>query len=60
MEFRADLESNGKAATGIEVPAEWSRRSVWANPQPLRGHRYRTAIASVGGPGWTLESEDRW
>lgn len=53
MRFRAVLETNGKTATGIEVPADvvaelggGKRPSVAVT---LHEHTYRTTVASMGG-----------
>jgi len=53
MRFRATLESNGKTATGIQVPDEVVE-TLGAGRKPavrvsIAGHTYRSTIASRGG-----------
>lgn len=52
MKFRAELQLNGKTATGIEVPAEvvealGSRRA--AVQVRINGYGYRSTIGTMGG-----------
>jgi bifunctional DNA-binding transcriptional regulator/antitoxin component of YhaV-PrlF toxin-antitoxin module len=52
VRFTATLELGGRTATGIEVPA--SVMSALEGKRPpvavtLRGHTYRTTVASMGG-----------
>jgi hypothetical protein len=53
VDFRAELELNGKTATGIEVPASvlealgGGRRA--AVRVTLREHTYRTTVGAMGG-----------
>jgi hypothetical protein len=53
VRFRATLETNGRTATGIEVPAEVVQ-ALDAGKRPpvrvtLREHTYRTTVARMGG-----------
>lgn len=53
MRFRATLQSHGKTATGIEVPAEVVA-SLGAGKRPpvratINGHTYRSSVAVMGG-----------
>ncbi len=53
MKFRAELESNGKTATGFVVPEEIVDR-LGAGRRPkvkvtIEAHTYRSSIASMGG-----------
>jgi len=53
MRFRAELESHGRIATGVDVPAEVVR-ALGAGGQPpvavtVNGYTWRTSIASTGG-----------
>lgn len=53
MRFRAELESHGRTATGVDVPAEVVR-ALGAGGQPpvavtVNGYTWRTSIASTGG-----------
>jgi hypothetical protein len=53
MKFRAVLETNGKTATGIEVPAE-AVTSLGSGQRPavrvtVNGFTYRTTVAPMGG-----------
>src|ERR1700716_2791288 len=52
MRFRTTIQLAGKTATGIQVPAEIIE-SLGAGKKPavrvtLRGHTYRTTVASPG------------
>ena len=53
MRFRATLESAGRTATGIEVPAEVVEALAAGRRPPVRvtlaAHTYRTTVASRGG-----------
>jgi hypothetical protein len=53
MEFRATIESNGKTATGIEVPSSVVTALGSGNRPPVLitvgGHTYRTTVARMGG-----------
>jgi Bacteriocin-protection, YdeI or OmpD-Associated/Domain of unknown function (DUF1905) len=53
MEFRATIESNGKTATGIEVPEDVvAALGSGARPPVLitvGGYSYRTTVARMGG-----------
>ncbi|MDB5234089.1 MAG: hypothetical protein JWR44_1082 [Hymenobacter sp.] len=53
MDFRTHLQAHGKAATGIEVPAEVVRQLAAGNKPKVRvtlnGHFYRSSIAVMGG-----------
>ena len=52
MRFTATLELGGKTATGIEVPASVMSSLEGKRPPvavTLRGHTYRTTVASMGG-----------
>jgi hypothetical protein len=53
MRFRATLESNGKTATGIQVPDEVVEALGSGRKPPVRvtiaGHTYRSTIASRRG-----------
>jgi hypothetical protein len=53
MRFRATLESNGKTATGIQVPDEVVEALGSGRKPPVRvtiaGHTYRSTIASRSG-----------
>jgi len=53
MRFHAELESHGRTATGVEVPAEVVR-ALGAGGRPpvtvtVNGYTWRTSIASMGG-----------
>jgi hypothetical protein len=53
MRFRATILQAGKTATGIEVPAEVVT-SLGPSKRPavnvtIRGHTYRSSVASMGG-----------
>lgn len=53
MRFRATIELGGKTATGIEVPAEVVD-ALEAGKRPavrvtIKGHTYRSTVASMGG-----------
>ncbi len=53
MKFRAELQSNGKTATGFVVPEEIVDR-LGAGRRPkvkvtIEAHTYRSSIASMGG-----------
>jgi hypothetical protein len=53
MKFRTTIQSAGKTATGIEIPPEVVE-SLGAGKKPailvtLRGHTYRSTVASRGG-----------
>jgi hypothetical protein len=53
MKFRATIELGGKTATGIEVPAEVVD-ALGAGKRPavrvtIKGHSYRSTVASMGG-----------
>ena len=53
MRFRATLESEGKTATGINVPAEVVE-ALGAGKRPrvkvtINGHSYRSSVAVLGG-----------
>ena len=53
MRFRATLETEGKTATGINVPAEVVE-SLGAGKRPrvkvtINGHSYRSSVAVLGG-----------
>ena len=53
MKFRAEVESNGKTATGIEVPAKVVEQ-LGAGKKPkvtvtIAGYSYRSSVASMGG-----------
>lgn len=53
MKFRATLELGGKTATGIEVPTEVVDE-LGSGKRPavrvtIRGHTYRSTVASMGG-----------
>ena len=53
MRFRATLELGGKTATGIEVPTEVVDE-LGSGKRPavrvtIRGHTYRSTVASMGG-----------
>lgn len=53
MRFRATLETEGKTATGINVPAEVVD-ALGAGKRPrvtvtINGHTYRTSVAVLGG-----------
>jgi hypothetical protein len=53
MKFRAVLETNGKTATGIEVPADVVE-ALGAGKRPavrvsFNGHTYRSTVAPMGG-----------
>jgi len=53
MRFRAELESHGRTATGVDVPAEVVR-ALGAGGRPpvavtVNGYTWRTSIASTGG-----------
>jgi hypothetical protein len=66
MRFRATLESNGKTATGIQVPDEVVE-ALGAGRKPavhvsIAGHTYRSTIASRGGRyllGVSAENRER-
>lgn len=53
MRFRATLESSGKTATGIEIPAEVVEALESGRKPPVRitigGHTYRSTVATRGG-----------
>ena len=53
MKFRAVIESAGKTAAGIEVPAEVLDGLGAGKRPPVRvtinGHTYRTSVGSMGG-----------
>ncbi len=56
MNFRGELQLNGKTATGIEVPEEIVT-GLGAGKRPavrvtLGGYTYRTTIAPMGGSYW--------
>ncbi len=57
MKFRAELQSNGKTATGIEVPPDVVT-GLGAGKRPAvrvtlgGGYTYRTTIAPMGGSHW--------
>jgi Bacteriocin-protection, YdeI or OmpD-Associated/Domain of unknown function (DUF1905) len=66
MRFRATLESNGKTATGIQVPDEVVEAlGVGRKPAvhvSIAGHTYRSTIASRGGRyllGVSAENRER-
>ncbi len=53
MKFRATLELGGKTATGIEVPTEVVD-ALGSGKRPavrvtIKGHTYRSTVASMGG-----------
>ena len=53
MRFRATLETEGKTATGINVPAEVVE-ALGAGKRPrvtvtINGHTYRSSVAVLGG-----------
>jgi hypothetical protein len=53
MRFRATLETEGKTATGINVPAEVVE-AMGAGKRPrvkvtINGHTYRSSVAVLGG-----------
>jgi hypothetical protein len=53
MRFRTTIEQGGKTATGIRVPEEVVA-SLGAGKRPavrvtIRGHTYRSTVASMGG-----------
>lgn len=52
MRFRATLEASGKAAPGIQVPAELVGRLGAGRRPPVRvtiaGHTYRSTIVALG------------
>ena len=53
MRFRATLETEGKTATGINVPAEVVE-ALGAGKRPrvtvtINGHSYRSSVAVLGG-----------
>ena len=53
MKFRATIEQSGKTATGIRVP-DAVVESLGAGKRPavrvtIRGHTYRSTVASLGG-----------
>jgi hypothetical protein len=53
VQFRATLETNGRTATGIEVPSSVVE-ALGAGKRPpvrvtLREHTYRTTVARMGG-----------
>jgi hypothetical protein len=52
-DFRATLESNGKTATGFEVPPEAVAALGTSKKPPvrvtIRGHTYRSTVAVMGG-----------
>jgi hypothetical protein len=53
MKFHASVESNGKTATGIRVPAE-VMAGLGSSKRPkvrvtINGYTYRTSVASMGG-----------
>jgi Bacteriocin-protection, YdeI or OmpD-Associated/Domain of unknown function (DUF1905) len=53
VQFRATLETNGRTATGIEVPSSVVE-ALGAGKRPpvrvtLREHAYRTTVARMGG-----------
>ena len=51
--FRATIEANGRTATGIEVPEAVIEQLGHGRRPPvvvtLRGHTYRSTVASMGG-----------
>jgi hypothetical protein len=53
MKFRAVLETNGKTATGIEVPAKIVEELGAGHRPPVRvtfnGFTYRSTVARMGG-----------
>jgi hypothetical protein len=53
VEFRAELESHGKTATGLEVPAsvvaELGSGKRPAVRVTINGYTYRSTVASMGG-----------
>jgi hypothetical protein len=53
VRFRATLETNGKTATGIEVPTAVVEELGAGRRAPvrvtLRAHTYRTTVAPMGG-----------
>lgn len=53
MKFRAELQSNGKTATGFVVPEEIvARLGAGRHPRvrvTIEAHTYRSSIASMGG-----------
>lgn len=53
MRFRTVIESNGKTATGIRVPAEVVAALGTSRKPPVRvtiaGHTYRSTVATRGG-----------
>jgi len=53
MRFRATLQSHGKTATGINVPAEIVESLGQSKRPPvcvtINGHTYRSSIAVMGG-----------
>jgi Bacteriocin-protection, YdeI or OmpD-Associated/Domain of unknown function (DUF1905) len=53
VEFRAELETNGKTATGLEVPADVVAQ-LGSGKRPavrvtINGHSYPSTVASMGG-----------
>ena len=52
MRFRATLESSGKTATGIRIPAEVVEALAAGKKPPVRitigGHTYRSTVATRG------------
>jgi hypothetical protein len=53
MRFRATIESNGKTATGFQVPDD-TVAALGAGKRPpvrvtINGHTYRSTVASMGG-----------
>src|SRR5690348_2595179 len=53
MKFRTIVQSSGKSATGIQVPAEVVAHLGSSKRPPVRvtinGHTYRSTIAPLGG-----------
>lgn len=53
MRFRAELETNGRTATGFEVPADVVDGLGAGKRPPVRvtfnGHTYRSTVAVMGG-----------
>jgi hypothetical protein len=53
VKFRAEVERNGKTATGIEVPAEVVEQLGTGNKPKvtvtIRGYSYRSTVATMGG-----------
>ncbi|MDQ6905682.1 MAG: YdeI/OmpD-associated family protein [Chloroflexota bacterium] len=65
MRFRATLQSHGKTATGINVPAEIVESLGPSKRPPVRvtinGHTYRSSVALMGGDfmlGFSAENRE--